>query len=62
MDEKNSHARNIAPSGGFHKLAGTVLTAPEAERRDALIAQVYQIGYRPAMEAAAYIWFNRRCV
>ena len=59
VDEKNSHARNIAPSGGFHKLDGTVLTAPEAERRDALIAQVYQIGYRPAMEAAAYTWFNR---
>ena len=59
VDEKNSQARNIAPSGGFHKLDGTVLTAPEAERRDALIAQVYQIGYRPAMEAAAYTWFNR---
>ena len=59
VDEKNSQARNIAPSGGFHKLDGTVLTAPEAERRDALVAQVYQIGYRPAMEAAAYTWFNR---
>ena len=59
VDEKNSQARNIAPSGGFHKLDGTVLTASEAERRDALIAQVNQIGYRPAMEAAAYTWFNR---
>ena len=59
VDEKNSQARDIASSGVFHKLDGTVLTASEAERRDALIVRVYQIGYRPAMEAAAYTWFNR---
>ena len=59
VDEKRAKDKSIVPTGTFHKLDGTVLTASEAERRDALIARVYQIGYRPAMEAAAYTWFNR---
>ena len=59
VDEKRANDKSIAPTGTFHKLDGTVLTASDAERRDALIARVYQIGYRPAMEAAAYTWFNR---
>ncbi len=59
VDEKRAKDKSIAPTGTLHKLDGTVLTASEAERRDALIARVYQIGYRPAMEAAAYTWFNR---
>ena len=59
VDEKRAKDKSIVPTGTFHKLDGTVLTASEAERRDELIARVYQIGYRPAMEAAAYTWFNR---
>ena len=59
IDEKSAQDKSIAPSDTFHKLDGTVLTATEARQRDALVDRVYQLGYRPAMEEAAYTWFNR---
>ena len=59
IDEKSAQDKSIAPSDTFHKLDGTVLTAAEARQRDALADRVYQLGYRPAMEEAAYTWFNR---
>ena len=36
-----------------------MLTDTEIRQRNALIARVYRLGYRPAMEEAAYTWFNR---
>ena len=59
VDEAKSKTRTIASSETFHKLDGTVLTDTEIRQRNALIARVYRLGYRPAMEEAAYTWFNR---
>lgn len=59
VDEAKSKTRTIASSEAFHKLDGAVLTDTEIRQRNALIARVYRLGYRPAMEEAAYTWFNR---
>lgn len=59
VDEAKSKTRTIASSETFHKLDGAVLTDTEIRQRNALIARVYRLGYRPAMEEAAYTWFNR---
>ncbi len=59
VTEEAAAAHALAPSADFHKIDGTVMTAAETAQRSALIARVYQIGFRPAMEEAAYIWFNR---
>lgn len=59
VDEAKSKTRTIASSEAFHKLDGAVLTDTEIHQRNALIARVYRLGYRPAMEEAAYTWFNR---
>ncbi len=59
IDEKRAKDKSFAPSASFHRLDGAVLSAAEIEQRDALIARVIQIGYHPAMEEAAYTWFNR---
>lgn len=59
VDEETAQARAIQPSSGFHKADGSVMSAAEIAQRNALIARVYQMGYRPAMEEAAYVWFNR---
>lgn len=59
VDEAKSKTRTIASSETFHKLDGAVLTDTESRQRNALIARVYRLGYRPAMEEAAYTWFNR---
>ena len=59
VDEAKSKTRTIASSETFHKLDGAVLTDTEIHQRNALIARVYRLGYRPAMEEAAYTWFNR---
>lgn len=58
INEKSCASKTM-DSKSIHKLDGTVMTAAEIEQRDALLARVRQLGYRPAMEAAAYIWFNR---
>ena len=59
VDEAKSKIRTIVSSETFHKLDGAVLTNTEIRQRNALIARVYRLGYRPAMEEAAYTWFNR---
>ena len=59
VDEAKSKTRTIASSETFHKLDGAVLTDTEIRQRNALIARVYRLGYRPAIEEAAYTWFNR---
>ena len=59
VTEEAAAAHALAPSADFHKIDGTVMTAAETAQRNALIARVYQIGFRPAMEEAAYTWFNR---
>ena len=59
VTEETAQARAIAPSAAFHKTDGSVMAAAEIAQRSALIARVYQIGFRPAMEEAAYTWFNR---
>ena len=59
VTEETAQARAIAPSAAFHKADGSVMAAAEIAQRNALIARVYQMGYRPAMEEAAYTWFNR---
>lgn len=59
VDEAKSKTRTITSSEAFHKLDGAVLTDTEIRQRNALIARVYRLGYRPAMEEAAYTWFNR---
>ena len=59
VDEEKAQARAIQPSAAFHKTDGSVMAAAEIAQRNALIARVYQIGFRPAMEEAAYTWFNR---
>ena len=59
VDEAKSKTRTIVSSEAFHKLDGAVLTNTEIRQRNALIARVYRLGYRPAMEEAAYTWFNR---
>lgn len=59
VTEEAAAAHALAPSADFHKIDGTVMTAAETAQRSALIARVYQAGFRPAMEEAAYIWFNR---
>lgn len=59
ISEKAVKDKSVVPSAAFHKIDGTPLTASESERRNALIVRASQIGYRPAMEEAAYTWFNR---
>lgn len=59
VTEETAQARAIQPSAAFHKTDGSVMAAAEIAQRNALIARVYQIGFRPAMEEAAYTWFNR---
>lgn len=59
VTEETAQARAIQPSAAFHKADGSVMAAAEIAQRNALIARVYQIGFRPAMEEAAYTWFNR---
>ena len=59
VTEETAQARAIAPSAAFHKTDGSVMAAAEIAQRNALIARVYQIGFRSAMEEAAYTWFNR---
>ena len=59
VTEETAQARAIAPSAAVHKTDGSVMAAAEIAQRSALIARVYQIGFRPAMEEAAYTWFNR---
>lgn len=59
ISEKAVKDESVVPSAAFHKIDGTPLTASESERRNALIVRASQIGYRPAMEEAAYTWFNR---
>ena len=59
ISEKAVKDKFVVPSAAFHKIDGTPLTASESERRNALIVRASQIGYRPAMEEAAYTWFNR---
>ena len=59
VTEEAAAAHAIAPSADFHKIDGSVMAAVEIAQRSALIARVYQIGFRPAMEEAAYTWFNR---
>lgn len=59
ISEKAVKDKSVVPSAAFHKIDGTPLTASESERRNALLVRASQIGYRPAMEEAAYTWFNR---
>lgn len=59
VDEEKAQARAIQPSAAFHKADGSVMAAVEIAQRNALMLRVYQIGFRPAMEEAAYVWFNR---
>ena len=59
VNEETCKAGSIAPSSGFQKLGGELLTREEENQRDALIRHVNQQGYRQTMEEAAYTWFNR---
>ena len=59
VNEETCKAGSIAPSSGFQKLGGELLTREEENQRDALIRRVNQQGYRQTMEEAAYTWFNR---
>lgn len=59
VTEETAQARAIAPSAAFHKADGSVMSTAEIAQRNALMLRVYQIGFRPAMEEAAYVWFNR---
>lgn len=59
VTEEAAAAHAIAPSADFHKIDGSVMAAVEIAQRNALMLRVYQIGFRPAMEEAAYVWFNR---
>lgn len=40
-------------------VGGKVLTADEKKQRQALIAEIYDKGYKQVMEEVAYTWFNR---
>ena len=40
-------------------VCGKVLTADEKKQRQALIAEIYDKGYKQVMEEVAYTWFNR---
>lgn len=59
VNEETCKSRSFAPSSGFQKLGGELLTSEEAAQRDALIRRVNLQGYRQTMEEAAYTWFNR---
>ena len=59
VNEETCKSRSFAPSSGFQKLGGELLTSEEATQRDALIRRVNQQGFRQTMEEAAYTWFNR---
>lgn len=59
VNEETCKEGSIAPSSGFQKLGGELLTREEENQRDALIRRVNQQGYRQTMEEAAYTWFNR---
>ena len=59
VNEDTCKAGSFAPSSGFQKLGGELLTREEETQRDALIRRVRQQGYRQTMEEAAYTWFNR---
>lgn len=59
VNEDSCKARSFAPSSGFQKLGGELLSHEEETQRDALIRRVNQQGYRQTMEEAAYTWFNR---
>lgn len=59
VNEETCKSRSFAPSSGFQKLGGELLTSEEETQRDALIRRVNLQGYRQTMEEAAYTWFNR---
>ncbi len=59
VNEETCKAGSFAPSSGFQKLSGELLTHEEEAQRNALIRRVAQQGYRQTMEEAAYTWFNR---
>lgn len=59
VNEETCKAGSFAPSSGFQKLGGELLTHEEEAQRNALIRRVAQQGYRQTMEEAAYTWFNR---
>lgn len=59
VNEETCKSRSFAPSSGFQKLGGELLTREEESQRDALVRRVNQQGYRQTMEEAAYTWFNR---
>ena len=59
VNEETCKSRSFAPSSGFQKLGGELLTREEESQRDALIRRVNQQGFRQTMEEAAYTWFNR---
>lgn len=59
VNEETCKSRSFAPSSGFQKLGGELLSREEESQRDALIRRVNQQGYRQTMEEAAYTWFNR---
>ena len=59
VNEETCKSRSFAPSSGFQKLGGALLTREEELQRNALIRRVNQQGYQQTMEEAAYTWFNR---
>lgn len=59
VNEATCKSRSFAPSSGFQKLGGALLTREEELQRNALIRRVNQQGYQQTMEEAAYTWFNR---
>lgn len=59
VNEETCKSCSFAPSSGFQKLGGALLTREEELQRNALIRRVNQQGYQQTMEEAAYTWFNR---
>ena len=58
ITEEKYKAKAIAPSEGFQRLDGVMLSSREAQQRNALLSRIRGKGYEQVMEEAAYTWFN----
>ena len=59
ITEEKYRDKAIAPTEGFQRLDGVMLSSREAQQRNDLLARIRGKGYEQVMEEAAYTWFNR---